>query len=88
MLEDKLDDPTAAGPFAGRLLTAEWVATEVGKLAERPRVLRVLPRRRQPLVRLVDLFPGLAVRMVPLLIRDARRKQRRYKKLIEAGRWP
>src|SRR6476646_2657351 len=36
MLEDKLDDPVAAGSFSGELLTPERVATEVGKLAERP----------------------------------------------------
>jgi hypothetical protein len=40
------------------------------------------------MLRLIDTFPSLAVRMVPLLMRDARRKQRRYKKLIESGRWP
>jgi NAD(P)-dependent dehydrogenase (short-subunit alcohol dehydrogenase family) len=88
MLEDKLDDPSAAGPFSGRLLTPEHVAAEIGKLCERPRPLLVLPRWRSPMLRLIDTFPSLAVRMVPLLMRDARRKQRRYKKLIESGRWP
>ncbi len=88
MLEDKLDDPSAVGPFSGQLLTAERVAAEVGKLTERPRPLLVLPRWRGPMVRLLDLFPRLALRLVPLLIRDGRRRQRRYKKLIESGRWP
>ena len=37
MLEDKLDDPDAAGSFSGRLLTPEQVASAVGKLTERPR---------------------------------------------------
>jgi NAD(P)-dependent dehydrogenase (short-subunit alcohol dehydrogenase family) len=37
MLEDMLDDLEAAGSFSGRLLTAEQVAAEVGKLTERPR---------------------------------------------------
>ncbi|HEX6752979.1 MAG TPA: SDR family NAD(P)-dependent oxidoreductase [Solirubrobacterales bacterium] len=88
MLEDKLDDPSAVGPFSGQLLTAERVAAEVGKLTERPRPLLVLPRWRGPIVRLLDLFPRLALRLVPLLIRDGRRRQRRYKKRIEAGTWP
>ena len=88
MLEDKLDDPEAAGSFSGQLLTPEQVATAVGKLVERPRPLLVLPRWRGPLLRLFDLFPRLALRLLPLVMRDARRRQRRYKKLIESGRWP
>jgi len=88
MLEDKLDDPDAAGSFSGRLLTAEEVAKAVGKLTERPRPVLVVPRWRGPQLRLFDLFPGLALRLVPLVMWDARRRQRRYKKLIEAGKWP
>lgn len=88
MLEDKLDDPEAAGSFSGHLLTPGQVAKEVGKLTERPRPILVLPRWRGVALRLVDLFPGAAVRMLPLVMADARRRQRRYKRLIEAGRWP
>jgi short-subunit dehydrogenase len=88
MLEDKLDDPNAAGSFSGHLLTAEQVATEVGKLTEHPRPILILPRWRGLQLRLLDLFPRLTLRLLPWAMRDARRKQRRYKKLIEAGRWP
>jgi NAD(P)-dependent dehydrogenase (short-subunit alcohol dehydrogenase family) len=88
MLEDKLDDPDAAPSFSGRLLTAEEVAREVGKLTERPRPILIVPRWRGPFLRLVDLFPRLSLRMLPLVMRDARRRQRRYKKLIESGKWP
>ena len=88
MLADKLDDPAAAGSFSGELLTPERVATEVGRLTERPRPMLVLPRWRGPLLRLFDLFPRLALRLLPLVMRDAQRRQRRYKKLIEAGKWP
>jgi NAD(P)-dependent dehydrogenase (short-subunit alcohol dehydrogenase family) len=88
MLKDKLDDPDAAGSFSGRLLTAEHVAIEVGKLTERPRPILVLPRWRGPQLRLFDLFPRLALRLLPWVMKDARRKQRRYKRLIESGRWP
>jgi NAD(P)-dependent dehydrogenase (short-subunit alcohol dehydrogenase family) len=88
MLADKLEDPDAAGSFSGKLLTPGEVAIEVGKLAERPRPLLVLPRWRGPMLRLFDLFPRLALRLLPLAMRDARRRQRRYKKLIESGRWP
>jgi NAD(P)-dependent dehydrogenase (short-subunit alcohol dehydrogenase family) len=88
MLEDKLDDLEAAGSFSGRLLTAEQVATEVGKLTEHPRPILILPRWRGPLLRLFDTFPRLGLRLLPWVMRDARRKQRRYKRLIEAGKWP
>jgi NAD(P)-dependent dehydrogenase (short-subunit alcohol dehydrogenase family) len=88
MLEDKLDDPDAAPSFSGRLLTAETVAKEVGKLAERPRPILIVPRWRGPFLRFADLFPRVSLRLLPLVMWDARRRQRRYKKLIESGRWP
>ena len=88
MLEDKLDDPDAAGSFSGKLLTPRQVATAVGKLTERPRPVLILPRWRGPLLRLFDLFPSLGLRLLPVVMWDARRRQRRYKKLIESGRWP
>jgi NAD(P)-dependent dehydrogenase (short-subunit alcohol dehydrogenase family) len=88
MLEDKLDDPDSAPSFSGRLLTAEEVAKEVGKLTERPRPILIVPRWRGPFLRFADLFPRVSLRMLPLVMWDARRRQRRYKKLIESGRWP
>lgn len=88
MLEDKLDDRDAAGSFSGRLLTVDEVAAAVGKLTERPRPLVILPRWRGVQLRLLDLFPRLALRLLPLALWDARRKQQRYKKRIEAGSWP
>jgi NAD(P)-dependent dehydrogenase (short-subunit alcohol dehydrogenase family) len=88
MLEDKLDDPDAAGSFSGQLLTPERVAHEVGKLTEHPRPILILPRWRGVQLRTLALFPRLTLRLLPLAMRDARRKQRRYKKLIEAGKWP
>jgi NAD(P)-dependent dehydrogenase (short-subunit alcohol dehydrogenase family) len=88
MLQGRLDDPTAASSFSGRLLTPEQVASAVGGLVERPRPLVVLPRWRGPMLRLFDLFPRLSLRLLPLVMRDALRRQRRYRKLIESGRWP
>lgn len=88
MLQDKLADLDAAGSFSGQLLTVEQVAAEVGKLTERPRPILILPRWRGVQLRLLDLFPRLTLRLLPWALRDARRKQRRYKKLIEAGKWP
>jgi NAD(P)-dependent dehydrogenase (short-subunit alcohol dehydrogenase family) len=88
MLEDKLDDPDAAGSFSGHLLTPAQVASEVGKLTVRPRPVLILPRWRGPLLRTFDLFPRLGLRLLPAVMWDARRRQRRYKRLIESGRWP
>ena len=88
MLEDKLDDLDAAGSFSGHLLTPEQVATEVGKLTERPKPLLIMPRWRGLQLRLLDLFPRLTLRLLGPAMSDARRKQRSYKKLIESGAWP
>lgn len=88
MLEDKLDDPDAAGSFSGQLLTVAEVAKEVGRLTERPRPILVIPRWRGPLLRLFDLSPRLGLRLLPAVMWDARRRQRRYKRLIESGKWP
>ena len=88
MLEDKLEDPDAAGSFSGVLLTAEQVAPRIAALLDRPRPVLTIPRRRGAVLRLLDAFPSLTLRLTPLLMRDAERRQRRYKKLIESGRWP
>jgi NAD(P)-dependent dehydrogenase (short-subunit alcohol dehydrogenase family) len=88
MLAGSLDDPDVAPSFSGRLLTAELVAGEVGRLIERPRPITIVPRWRGPLLRLYGAFPRLSLRLLPLLMRDARRRQRRYKRLIESGQWP
>jgi NAD(P)-dependent dehydrogenase (short-subunit alcohol dehydrogenase family) len=88
MLEDKLDDPDAAGSFSGHLLTAEQVASAVGKLTEHPRPILILPRWRGLQLRPLNLFPRLTVRVLGFAMRDARRKQRRYKRKIESGNWP
>lgn len=88
MLEDRLDDLDAAGSFSGQLLTAEQVGHAVGKLTERPRPLLFIPRWRGAVLRVFSLYPRLTVRLLPALLWDARRRQRRYKRLIQAGRWP
>ena len=88
MLADKLDDPDAAGSFSGTLLTAEQVAPRIAGLLDRPRPVLTIPRWRGVVLRLVDAFPALGIRAVPLLMRDAERRQRAYKRKIESGRWP
>jgi short-subunit dehydrogenase len=88
MIADKLDDPNAAPSFSGTLLRAEEVAPRVAALLDRPRAVVVIPRSRGVFVRLLDAFPNAALRAMPLFLADARRRQRRWKKRIEAGRGP
>ena len=88
MLADKLDDPDAAGSFSGHLLTAEQVAPRIAALLDRPRPVLTIPRWRGAVLRLFDAFPSLTIRLTPWLMRDAERRQRRYKRQIESGRWP
>ena len=88
MLADKLDDPDAAGSFSGTLLTAEQVAPRIAALLDRPRPVLTIPRWRGVVLRLFDAFPSLAIRLLPAVMRDAERRQARYKRKIESGRWP
>lgn len=88
MLHDKLDDPDAAPSFSGVLLDPDDVAERVARLLDRPRAVLTIPRWRGGFVRLFDAMPGLAARIVPLWMRDAERRQRRWKQRIEAGGGP
>ncbi|MGH2926073.1 MAG: SDR family NAD(P)-dependent oxidoreductase [Solirubrobacterales bacterium] len=88
MIADKLDDPDAAPSFSGQLLRPEVVAAEVAGLLDRPRPVLAIPRWRGVFVRLFDAFPGLATRLLPLWMADARRRQRAWKRRIEAGDVP
>jgi NAD(P)-dependent dehydrogenase (short-subunit alcohol dehydrogenase family) len=85
MIADKLDDPDAAPSFSGTLLKAEDVAPRVADLLDRPRPVLAIPRWRGVLVRLIDAFPRLAMRAMPLFMADARRRQRRWKGRFGAG---
>jgi NAD(P)-dependent dehydrogenase (short-subunit alcohol dehydrogenase family) len=78
MLFDKLDDPEAAVSFSGVLLQPETVAEAVAAALDHRRPLVILPRWRGPLLRAFDALPSLAVRLLPLVLADARRRQRRY----------
>jgi NAD(P)-dependent dehydrogenase (short-subunit alcohol dehydrogenase family) len=88
MLHDKLSDPDAAPSFSGVLLRPETVAAAVAGLLDRPRVVLTIPRWRGGVVRLFDAMPGLATRFLPMWMRDAQRRQRRWKRRIEAGQAP
>jgi NAD(P)-dependent dehydrogenase (short-subunit alcohol dehydrogenase family) len=82
MLADKLDDPDAAASWSGVMLSPDTVATRVGELLDRPRPLTTIPRWRGLFVRIFDAFPRLALRLTPLVLADARRKQRAFKRKL------
>jgi NAD(P)-dependent dehydrogenase (short-subunit alcohol dehydrogenase family) len=88
MLADKLDDPDAAPSFSGTLLNAAEVAPRVAALLDRPRAVITIPRWRGGFVRAFATFPNVAKRAIPFFMRDAERRQRRWKRRIEAGREP
>jgi NAD(P)-dependent dehydrogenase (short-subunit alcohol dehydrogenase family) len=85
MIADKLDDPDAAPSFSGQLQRPEAVAPKIAELLDRPRVVLAIPRWRGAFVRVMDAFPSAATRLMPLFMAHARRRQRRWKKRIEAG---
>jgi short-subunit dehydrogenase len=84
MLHDKLDDPEAALSFGGALLQTEDVVEAVRRLLVRPRPVTSLPRWRGAQVRLFDAMPGLGGRLLPLVLADARRKQRRHRRRLSS----
>ena len=88
MISDKLDDPDAAPSFSGRLLRPEEVAPKVVALLDHPQPVLAIPRWRGVFVRFLDAFPRLTSRLMPLFMADARRRQRRFKKRVEAGKAP
>ena len=88
MLFDKLDDPDAAPSFSGVLLRPEQVAAQLPGLLDKPRPVLAIPRWRGVFVRAFANFPRAATRIMPLFLADARRKQKRWKKRIEAGQGP
>jgi NAD(P)-dependent dehydrogenase (short-subunit alcohol dehydrogenase family) len=88
MIQDNLDDPSGAPSFSGKMMMPDEVAKRVIGLLDHPRPVLTIPRWRGCLVRFFDRHPRLATRMVPWAVRDAERRQRRFKRRMESGRWP
>jgi NAD(P)-dependent dehydrogenase (short-subunit alcohol dehydrogenase family) len=88
MIIDKLDDPNDALSFSGVMLMPEKVAEHVEGLLDRPRPVLTIPRWRGRFARFFDRHPQLSLRLTPLLMRDALRRQRAFKKKVETGKWP
>jgi NAD(P)-dependent dehydrogenase (short-subunit alcohol dehydrogenase family) len=80
MLHDKLDDPSSALSFSGKLLQPEEVVAGVARVLDRPRLVSPLPRWRGVQVRLADLFPEAALRAIPYAVAHGRRTQRKLQR--------
>lgn len=76
MLYNKLNDPQAALSFSGKLLQPEDVVAAIGKVLRRPRQVTAVPRWRGLQSRLAAAAPGLALRALPLVVRQSQRTQR------------
>ncbi len=88
MINDRLDDPNDALSFSGVMLMPEQVAERVEGLLDKPKPVLTIPRWRGRFARFFDRHPELSLRLTPLLMRDALRRQRAFKKKVESGKWP
>jgi NAD(P)-dependent dehydrogenase (short-subunit alcohol dehydrogenase family) len=88
LIADKLDDPHDAPSYSGVMLMPEQVAERVERLLDKPKPVLAIPSWRGRLVRFFDAHPALTARLMPLLMRDALRRQRAFKKKVESGKWP
>jgi NAD(P)-dependent dehydrogenase (short-subunit alcohol dehydrogenase family) len=88
MIMDKLDDPNDALSFSGMMLMPAEVAEHVEGLLDKPVPVLAIPRWRGWFVRFFDRHPKLSLRLTPLLMRDAVRRQRAFKKKVQSGKWP
>jgi NAD(P)-dependent dehydrogenase (short-subunit alcohol dehydrogenase family) len=88
MINDKLDDPNDALSFSGVMLMPEQVAERVERLLDKPKPVLAIPAWRGQFARFFDRHPKLSLRLTPLLMRDALRRQRAFKKKVATGKWP
>jgi NAD(P)-dependent dehydrogenase (short-subunit alcohol dehydrogenase family) len=83
-----VDDPDDALSFSGVMLMPEQVAEKVGGLLDKPKPVLAIPAWRGRFARFFDNHPALTIRFTGLFMRDALRRQRAFKKKVEAGKWP
>jgi NAD(P)-dependent dehydrogenase (short-subunit alcohol dehydrogenase family) len=81
MLHDKLEDPSSALSFSGKLLQPKDVVVAVGKVLDKPRLVTAVPTWRGLQARLVDAIPDLGLLAVPLVVAQGRRNQRKHQEI-------
>src|SRR5262249_28979012 len=86
MVTAKLDDPTDALSFCGVMLMPGEVAERIEGLLDRPKPVLAIPAWRGAFARFFDRHPQLSLRLTPLLMRDAVRRQRAFKKKVTSGK--
>lgn len=77
MLHDKLEDPSAALSFSGKLLQPEDVVAAVARVLDKPRPVTTVPRWRGAQARLADAIPEIGLTMAPLVVKQGKRAQQR-----------
>lgn len=80
MLYDLADDPQAAPSWIGTMLQPADVARVAVGLVAKPRPVIAYPKWRGANARFVAMFPRVGLRLLPLIMATARRKQRAFAK--------
>jgi NAD(P)-dependent dehydrogenase (short-subunit alcohol dehydrogenase family) len=80
MLYDKADDPDAWASWSGVMLKPADVARQAVGVLDKPRPVLTIPRWRGVATRMFDLWPRPGLRLQPLVVKDALRKQRAWRK--------
>jgi len=88
MLEPRVRDPGAWPSWTGVMYPPEAIAEAAAGLLDKPRPVLAIPRWRGALLRAFAATPRLGLALLPLVVRDARRKQRRWAERIERGEQP
>ena len=88
MISVMLEDPEGAASFSGSTLMPDDVARRIEEVARKPRPLTAIPRWRGIFVRILDLFPSIGVKLMPVILRDAQRKQRKFANRVREGKVP
>lgn len=83
-----VEDPDDALSFSGIMFMPQQIAERVERLLDKPEPVLAIPRWRGRFARFFSRHPRLAVGLTPMLMWDARRRQRSFKKKVQAGRWP
>jgi 3-oxoacyl-[acyl-carrier protein] reductase len=88
MLQPLVTCPEAALAFSGsRVLTVQEVGRVIAERVLRRRPLEtVLPRSRGLLARAANLWPGLGLRLAPLLLRRGQARQKALRAEMEQGK--
>jgi NAD(P)-dependent dehydrogenase (short-subunit alcohol dehydrogenase family) len=83
-----VDDPDDALSFSGVMFMPQEIAERAMRLIDHPEPVLAIPRWRGRFARFFARHPRLLVGSTPLLMRDALRRQRAFKKKVESGKWP